>query len=80
MITPQDFENVITNKMLSDIIKAKVWKSYPPAQADAICKAIDAGEHADHLDKIIREGNQMCADYWNQQLQSLMVLLQQGQR
>ncbi len=72
MLTLQDFDNLFSKKMHNNIVKTIVRKSYPPEQADIICRKIDNEEYAEYINKTFREMNELCLNYWNQQSQALM--------
>lgn len=73
MITIQDLYNIVDNKISNEARKSLIRSHFPPQFAEQMCRAIDANETAEHLQRFIKEW----VDYQQKQQQIAQLFLKQ---
>ena len=67
MITLQDLNNIVGNKISNETGKAIIRNSFPPQIAERMCAAIDGQERAEHFQRLLVEYNEWMLNQQRQQ-------------
>lgn len=70
MITIQDLNNIVENKIANETGKAIIRNNFPQQIAEKMCAAIDGHERIEHFLRLLKEYNEWMI---NQQRQQAMV-------
>ena len=58
MITIQDLDNILGNKISNEMQKTIIRNNYPPQIAERMCDAIDGQERMEHFMRLLNENNE----------------------
>lgn len=68
MITIQDLNNIVGNKISNETGKAIIRNNFPPQIAEKMCAAIDGHERIEHFLRLLREYNEWIVNQQRQQI------------
>ena len=68
MITIQDLNNIVGNKIANEIQKNLIRNNFPKQIAERMCAAIDGHERTEHFLRLLQEYNELLIQQQRQQI------------